>query len=177
MRIKKPIVLIGMKGCGKTTIGKQLATQLGYRFVDTDHLVEEAYQRQYGEALSFADIYQLKGSDYFRALESQVVQSLSLQVLEVVIATGGSTLLQSSNRKYLKDFGTVIYLQASMKTLLSRWKKKPPGFIDVNNIKVALHDYYDMRAECYQTLADLIIDIDKKTVSECVQFIQAALSQ
>ena len=109
------IVLIGLMGCGKTTVGQQLAQQLNWQFVDTDVAIE----KQVG--LSVADIFAQQGEPYFRQQETITLTSLLTQK-QVVIATGGGIVTLPNNRTLLrKDPDSfVVYLQANIDTLIHR---------------------------------------------------------
>ncbi|MEM8639755.1 MAG: shikimate kinase [Cyanobacteria bacterium P01_G01_bin.54] len=106
------IFLIGMMGCGKTTVGKALAQQLRYRFFDTDVLIE----RVAGQTV--AEIFAQQGEAAFRQLESQVLSELC-SCTQSVIATGGGVVTQDRNWRYLQQ-GVIVWLDAPFKVLLPR---------------------------------------------------------
>ena len=99
----KNIILIGMMGCGKTTVGELLSTRLKRMLVDTDKLIE----RQ--EGMTIPDIFETQGEGYFRSLEVGVAQALSLRQ-DLIIACGGGLPLQENAMSALKESGTVVFL-------------------------------------------------------------------
>ena len=99
----KKIILIGMMGCGKTTVGELLAMRLKRTLVDTDKLIEAR------EGISVAEIFETQGEGYFRSLEMGVAQALSLRD-DLIIACGGGLPLQEGAMAALKQSGVVIWL-------------------------------------------------------------------
>jgi len=99
----KNVVLIGMMGCGKTTVGGILAGRLRKTLVDTDRLIEAR------EGLSIEEIFASVGEAYFRALETGVAQALSLRE-DLIIACGGGLPMQKGAMAALKESGTVVWL-------------------------------------------------------------------
>lgn len=108
------LYLIGMMGAGKTTVGKLLATQLGYRFFDTDAVIEQAAGQ------SIAEIFAESGEAGFRQLETQVLAELCAYK-GLVIATGGGIVLQRQNWSYLRH-GIVLWLDVPLVELHQRLK-------------------------------------------------------
>ncbi|MCP2730943.1 shikimate kinase [Limnofasciculus baicalensis] len=106
------VFLIGMMGAGKTTVGNLLATELGYRFFDTDSLIEKVAGKTIKEI--FAD----DGEESFRELEALVLSDLSAYT-KLVVATGGGIVLRQMNWSYLRH-GLVIWLDASVEVLVER---------------------------------------------------------
>lgn len=104
------VVLIGMPGCGKSTIGKKLAFEQGKKFVDTDTLVEEMAGK------SIPDIFKQDGEAVFRAMEAQVIDQVGKESGQV-IATGGGSVLKSENVRNLKQNGTVVFIKRDIKKL------------------------------------------------------------
>ena len=106
------VFLIGMMGTGKTTVGKLLAQQLGYRFFDTDVLIE----RVAGQTIN--EIFAEQGEDHFRQLESRVLGELSAYT-QSAIATGGGIVLRQINWSYLHH-GLIVWLDAPVEVLMER---------------------------------------------------------
>ena len=98
-------------GAGKTTVGRALAKRLNKRFIDSDHEIEV----RTGASISL--IFEIEGEDSFRQREAEVIRDLTAQQ-GVVLATGGGAILNSESRAYLKSRGTVIYLRASVNSIL-----------------------------------------------------------
>jgi len=111
----KNIVLIGLMGSGKTTLGKHLAEKSGMEFIDTDELIVQKAGK------SIAKIFEDKGQVHFRDLESEVIEEVSLK-LDCVISTGGGAVLRDENVENLKKNGILFYLEASANTLWERIK-------------------------------------------------------
>ncbi len=108
----KMIILIGMPGCGKTTIGRILAQELGIPFVDTDVLIAEA------EGMPLAKIQQEKGMEYFLSAEENAL--FSLDDTPKVVATGGSAIFCQHGMMYLSSIATIVYLETDLKMLMRR---------------------------------------------------------
>ena len=113
-QIKKDhIALVGFMGAGKTLVGKILAKELKYDFVDVDALVEQK------AGISISDIFNTKGIEYFRELEKQILSELNLEK-PTVVATGGGIVLESDNRDILKKNFNVVWLWTDISTIRSR---------------------------------------------------------
>lgn len=106
------IYLIGMMGSGKTTVGKHLAQNLNYRFIDTDSAIEAIATRP------ISAIFERDGEAYFRKLETRVLAELSVYT-RTVIATGGGIIQQQINWSYLRD-GLVVWLDVDLDILKKR---------------------------------------------------------
>ena len=150
-------------GTGKTTIGKLLVKKLGgeYQFIEMDQLIEQLAGK------SITEIFTQKGEVTFRELESKVCQKVST-LERVVISCGGGTVLNQKNVENLKKSCTIILLEATIETIFNRVLKdgiQLRPVIDkedpVNEIKKLLH----LRNPLYQSVADIIIDIEFKDKS------------
>lgn len=108
------IFLVGMPGCGKSSVGKVLAERLGYAFLDLDTLVEER------ENLLVAQIFELHGQEYFRKAEAQALRSVQNQKDGMVLATGGGAPCFHGNMAFMVQHGVTVYLQVSPEALVSR---------------------------------------------------------
>ena len=115
--ITEPIFLIGARGCGKTTVGQQLAAACQFDFLDTDQVLQQRAGK------SIADIVAEEGWPAFRARETQTL--LSVASPQTVIATGGGIILASVNREFLRHHGIVIYLKAPVAVLAGRLEAFP----------------------------------------------------
>ncbi|MCW2255987.1 shikimate kinase [Providencia alcalifaciens] len=109
--------IIGPRGSGKTTIGKQLAEHKSFQFVDTDKLIVER------AGMSIAQIVEQHGWEYFRHLESEALKSISQQ--NVIVSTGGGIVLSEENQQVMRENGTVIYLSAKPEVLVARLAAEP----------------------------------------------------
>ncbi|WP_118986828.1 shikimate kinase AroL [Photorhabdus sp. CRCIA-P01] len=111
------LFIVGARGAGKTTVGKLLANELSYTFIDTDHHIQQTSN------MTIADIVNQQGWQQFRQLESQALQQVSQR--NHVISTGGGIILSAENRQYMRQNGMVIYLQASASILAERLMQQP----------------------------------------------------
>jgi shikimate kinase len=109
------IILIGVRGSGKSALGSRLAARLQMKFVDTDDLIESREGH-------ISDIVKSKGWDYFRRLEKSVIEEISKED-HLIIAPGGGAVLDADNVKALKRNGFIIWLKADQQTLLKRIQK------------------------------------------------------
>ena len=110
------IYLIGYMGSGKSSIGKKLATRLGYSFLDLDSVIEEEHQ------LSVSEIFEQKGEDSFRSLERLALHQ-TFEIEDVVVSTGGGTPIFFENMDMMKGKGLCIYLKATPEVLVSRLQR------------------------------------------------------
>jgi len=117
LSLNKPIVLVGMMGAGKSTVGTRLAKKLRVSFYDTDNLVQEM------SGCSIDDIFKYAGEDFFRAKERQVVEEL-LNLTNCVISTGGGAFIDPINRKLIKEKSVSIWLRADYNTILERVSRR-----------------------------------------------------
>jgi shikimate kinase len=112
------LVLIGYRGAGKSTVGKQLAERLGMRFVDTDDLVAKRH------GCSIAQMVESRGWDYFRAAEKAVITEIS-GLDNLVIASGGGSVLDEENVNSFRKNGLILWLEADPEVLLKRLRSDP----------------------------------------------------
>jgi len=162
---KRNIFLIGLMGAGKTTIGRQLARNLGCEFFDSDHEIG----RRTGADIPW--IFDIEGEQGFRERERAVIDDLT-QRQGIVLATGGGAVLDADNRRHLTARGLVIYLRASVKRLLRRTEKdKNRPLLQTANPGQRLQQLYDERDPLYREIADFIVDTDNRNVSNSVKLI------
>lgn len=114
MRSTGNIYLTGLSGSGKSTVGPILAQQLGWSFVDTDRLIEEA------TGMAVTDIFSTFGEPVFREHESTMVQHVAAMFRELVVSLGGGAVVSGKNRSCIQETGTIVYLKASPKLLAER---------------------------------------------------------
>lgn len=115
--MKKNIVITGFMGTGKSVAAKELARKLKMEFIDMDQIIEEV------QGVSISDIFARYGEKYFREQENKLVKELS-QKENMVIATGGGTLLSSDNARMLGQAGEIVCLYADSQTIYNRVKRK-----------------------------------------------------
>ncbi|WP_418748218.1 shikimate kinase [Frisingicoccus sp.] len=160
------IILIGMPGAGKSTVGVVLAKVLGYDFIDSDLLI----QAEMGKRLF--EIINAEGIDGFLEIENRV--NSRIQAYHTVIATGGSAVYGSEAMEYLKSIGTVVYIQASYKILekrLGNLLKRGVAIRHGNTLK----DLYNERVPLYEKYADITVNEDDKGIREVVETIEQML--
>ncbi len=160
------IILIGMPSCGKSTIGVLLAKSLGYRFLDSDILLQEKEGKQLHQLLDE------HGLDGFLQLENQLNASLTLQ--NTVLATGGSAIYGKEAMEHLRSLGTVIYLKIDLPTLQKRLGDYTHRGVAMKK-NDTLADLYDERLPLYEKYAD--ITIEEKDSTSMGDILQQILSQ
>ncbi len=156
---KKNIVLTGFMGVGKSTVGKKLSSQLHMRFVDTDYMIER------NERMSIPKIFSSKGEDYFRDIESKMVEKAS-KFNNTVISTGGGVVLREQNINHLRKNGIIILLTANVETILrhtSKNKKRP--LLQHENAEERIRQILKDREAFYQN-NDYEIDVSVLSIAE-----------
>ncbi|MFC4873699.1 shikimate kinase [Negadavirga shengliensis] len=108
------IVLVGMPGSGKSTLGVELAKQLGFSFYDLDTLIEQR------EKSGISDIFSAKGEGYFRKLESAVLKGVLLRDESFILATGGGAPCFNENMALINEHGLSVYLDVPLNQILNR---------------------------------------------------------
>ncbi|MBB3952061.1 shikimate kinase [Aureimonas jatrophae] len=114
----RPVVLVGLMGAGKTTVGRRLAQALNLPFVDTDGEIEAASR------MSVSELFAAYGEPEFRALEARVVARL-VEAGSQVIATGGGAFMSEATRRLLRERATTVWLRAEIDVLMERVLKRP----------------------------------------------------
>ena len=157
-------------GAGKTTIGKQLAKQLGKVFYDTDHEIEKR------TGVKIPVIFDLEGEDGFRKREAAVIEELTA-LDNIVLATGGGAVVAQENRECLKNNGYVIYLRANANDLWHRMRhdKQRPLLQNVD-IRAKLEQLYIERHPLYMQTASLIVDTGSQPAAMILSQIEKAIS-
>jgi shikimate kinase len=141
--LKKNLVLTGMMGVGKTTIGKKLAEKLKIKFVDIDKIIEAR------EKKTIKEIFELDGESYFRQIEKNITLDI-LRKKKLVIALGGGAFMNSEIRKEVIKTSISVWLDLSPKNLISRLKntKKRP-LLNKNNLNELINEIYSRRKKNY----------------------------
>ena len=147
--MKENIVLIGMPGVGKSTIGVILAKILGYHFLDSDLVIQEREERRLHQIIAE------EGTEGFLKIENDV--NASLNVKKTIIATGGSAVYGKEAMEHLKEIGEIVYLKADYPTI-----KKRLGNLEKRGVALkpgqTLKDLYDERTVLYEMYADVTVD-------------------
>lgn len=160
------IILIGMPGAGKSTIGVVLAKSLGYKFIDSDLVIQE----QEGKLLQ--EIISENGDDGFRQIENKINSSINTS--NAVIATGGSAVYGNEAMTHFKSTGKIVYLKHSYKEIEGRLGDLNKRGVTIKNGQT-LRDLYNERVPLYEKYADITIDCGGKNIRDVVAEIKARL--
>lgn len=163
MRLNKNIVLIGMPGCGKTTIGKRLAHELNIEFCDVDEYIVES------EKHSISEIFK-NGEEYFRDIESMAIKKIC-KTYPKVIATGGGVIKRPDNIKVLKENGIIFFIDRPIEDIAEDVDVKSRPLLKDGIEK--LYQLYNERYSLYNKYCDYkITNVDiKKSISEIISLI------
>lgn len=156
------IILIGMPGAGKSTVGVVLAKKLGYGFVDSDLVIQSREGRLLHEIISE------RGVEGFWAVEEEANNSIEAE--RTVIATGGSVVYGCKAMEHLKQIGTVVYLKLSCEAIADRL-----GDLDERGVTLrdgqGLTELYAERVPLYEKYADFTVDCEHLPIREIVELI------
>ena len=160
------IVLIGMPGCGKSTVGVVLAKALGMDFVDSDLVIQSTM------GATLAQLIEQHGDDGFRDIENRVNASIDVQ--NSIIATGGSVVYGAEAMAHLKCIGTVVYLRLTCENITERL-----GDLHARGVTIkpgwTLRDLYNERCPLYEQYADIVRDCDGLRLRDVVAELQKKL--
>ncbi len=164
------VILIGFMGCGKSSIGRKLSYKLQKTLIDTDRLIEKE------QDLTISEIFETRGEESFRDLETECLRSLLKNGGNQIISTGGGLPMREENRKLLKQLGCVVFLRATTETIYERLcndTTRPllQGADPQQKIAVLLKK----RAVIYNHAADIVIDTDGKDFDQIISELQEAL--
>jgi len=152
------IILVGLMGSGKTSVGKVLARLLSKDFFDSDHEIERA------TGVRIPVIFEIEGEAGFRAREHKMIAELVARE-NILLATGGGAVLSRANRDVLKASGTVIYLRAPVKSLLKRTRcNRTRPLLQVADPAAKLNELFAQRDPLYREVAHLIVDTGNQSV-------------
>lgn len=164
------IFLIGLMGSGKTTVGRILARKLNMRFVDSDHEIEV----RTGASVSM--IFEIEGEASFRQREAEVIQDL-VRRNDIVLATGGGVVLDAGSRALLAAHGTVVYLRASVNSILQRTahdRNRP--LLQTDDPRQRIEELARQREPLYNEIADIVVETGRPNVQFLAQSIFAQLT-
>ncbi|MCU6762934.1 Shikimate kinase 2 [uncultured Roseburia sp.] len=164
----KNVILIGMPGVGKSTIGVILAKVLGYQFIDADLVI----QKEEGKLLK--EIIAEKGTQGFIEVENRV--NSNLQVEHSIVATGGSVVYGKEAMEHLKSIGTVVYLKQSLSVLEKRLKNIRNRGVVLKKGQT-LKDLYRERTLLYEKYADIVVDEYGLGIEDTVSAVRRALEE
>ncbi|GAB5605181.1 shikimate kinase [Sideroxyarcus sp. TK5] len=165
------IILIGLMGSGKTTVGKLLAKQLQKSFVDCD----EEIQRRTG--VTIPHIFDVEGEEGFRLRESATLEEL-VKRNNIVLATGGGAPLSQMNRELLSRSGIVVYLKSSVHDLWHRTRHdQNRPLLQTADPRATLQALYEKRDPLYNSIADIVIHTGKQNVQLLLSRLQERLAE
>jgi shikimate kinase len=148
------LILVGLPGVGKTTIGRAAARQLSRKFLDFDEEIEKR------SGMNVREIFRLKGEEHFRALEFALTRELSASG-GMVLAPGGGWITQPGSVELLRSAGRIIYLRASPEAVAKRLKRvETRPLLAGRDPVVALRELYAKRRALYET-ADIVLDTER----------------
>ncbi len=154
------ISLIGMPGCGKSTISKILAEKIGFSWIDTDLLIESWF----GRPLEY--IKNHLGNEDFLKFEEDIVSKLCVK--RCVIATGGSVVYGKKAMKRLKALGPVVYLKCNLMEIKKRVSKNPDRGLVIED-EQTIDDLFNEREPLYEKYCDFYVRTDMYSPIECVK--------
>ncbi len=153
------IFLVGLMGAGKTTVGRQLAKQLGKTFIDSDQEIEAR------TGVRIPVIFEIEGEAGFRKREESAIELLTAQS-NIVLGTGGGAVLSENNRKLLKSRGMVVYLRGSPEQLYERTRHdRNRPLLQTEDPLAKLGTLYLQRDPLYREVSDLIVDTGRQSVT------------
>ena len=163
-RFPQGLVLVGMRGTGKSSVGRVLSRQLGRSLIDTDEEIERA------SGQPIRDLFARFGEPGFRDLETEVLQ-LSIKTPGQILATGGGIVLCQANRRALRDYGFVVWLSTDPRVIVARLQADPEAASDrpaltpagtLNEIAAVLAE----RSPLYRAVAHAIVDTADRRVED-----------
>lgn len=166
------IVLVGMPGCGKSTLGQMLARKMSTVFMDSDHLIENKI------GCTIREYFGKEGEKAFRDIEASVLLELLSSKSKGVLATGGGAVLRPENRACMHTAAQVVYLHISPEEIARRLRhdtKRP--LLQVPNPLAKLHELYAERDPLYRQTAHFVIDAGRGTAATVVNMIMMQLEQ
>ena len=150
------ICLIGMPGSGKTTLGKEIARVFDYEFIDMDSLIKKE------TGLKISQIFLNKGEEYFRSIETSILEKIILNDKKLIISTGGGIVLK--NQKILKKTYN-IYLECNINTLVKRLNSSKERPLIGDNIVKNVNQLLIEREILYKTISNAIVDSNKTKIN------------
>lgn len=161
----KNIILTGFMGVGKTSVGTQLAKDLGYTFVDTDSLIEA------DQHMTITTIFAKRGEPYFREIETKIIQEVTRKEGQVV-STGGGAVINDGNRDAFRKAGLVVCLTASPEAIYARIKHETHRpLLQTPDPTMKIKELLDSRARFYAQ-ADVTIDTSERSVDDVITAIK-----
>jgi shikimate kinase len=164
------VVLVGMPGSGKSTVGRQLGRRLGLPFFDSDHLIEQRL------GCSIRSLFEREGEDAFRDIEETVIAELCQE--HGVLATGGGSVLRPANRQRLREAGPVVYLRATPEELFRRIRQdKRRPLLQVADPQGRLRELFEERDPLYRETAHFTVETTRPSGPGLVQEVVTQLQR
>lgn len=164
-RLERPVTwvaLAGFMGTGKSRIGWELSRRLGLNFIDTDRVIERV------SCLRIPDLFELYGEAVFREYESEVVRR-ALRLDDVIVSTGGGTVMRPENREMLLSRGPVILLTASPETIYKRTRRHKRPLLEIGNPTERIRELMAARQGAYDAAASLTVSTDGRFSRDVVE--------
>ena len=172
MKVSKPIVLVGMMGCGKTSIGKLLAQRLHFDFIDTDLEIEKKFK------LSIKEIFDNYGESYFRNIEFGIFKLFKNRD-DILISSGGGSFCENNTFNLIKKKFLSVWLDVNAETVFKRVKRnqnKRPLIkgLDETKLRSTINGLMSERRECYNK-ADIRIQLDDQKIDDTLNKIYSEI--
>lgn len=165
---KDNVVLIGMPGAGKSTLGIVLAKIINYSFIDADLVIQQQCDKTLQKLIDAC------GPDGFIEVENEILREI--QADRSVIATGGSAVYSDEAMKHLGSIGRVVYLKISYEQLVGRLSDlQERGVVLKGGIGMSLRELYDERRPLYERYADIVVDVDDLSITAAARKVASAL--
>ena len=166
MAEKDNIVLIGMPGAGKSTLGIVLAKILNYDFIDADLVIQNSCDK----------LIDACGPEGFIQVENEILRELNAS--KSIIATGGSAVYSDEAMKHLAEIGTIVYLKITYDQLVSRLSDlQERGVVLKGGIGMSLRELYDERLPLYEQYAEVTVDVNDLSITAAARKVADALKQ
>ena len=159
------IILIGMMGCGKSSVGKKISETLNMPYIDTDEIVEQRLK------MSIPHIFKQYGESYFRDYESDAARQAAA-TSRAVISTGGGIVTRTANMVVLKSAGMVVYIRCSAERLFERIENdESRPLLLVPNRLLKIKEMLTVRDPLYKNFSDYTVEADNMTIKEISEMI------
>ena len=170
MAEKDNIVLIGMPGAGKSTLGIVLAKILNYDFIDADLVIQNSCDKTLQKLIDAC------GPEGFIQVENEILRELNAS--KSIIATGGSAVYSDEAMKHLAEIGTILYLKITYDQLVSRLSDlQERGVVLKGGIGMSLRELYDERLPLYEQYAEVTVDVNDLSITAAARKVADALKQ
>lgn len=160
------VVLIGLPGSGKSTVGRHLARRLGVAFMDSDQVIEQRL------GCSIREFFDREGEDRFRDIEQATIDELTAGTAPAVLSTGGGAVLRAANRSHLHGRGQVVYLHALPEDIFRRLRHDTTRpLLQVDDPLKRLRSLYAQRDPLYRETAHFVIETGRPSVATLVNMV------